>query len=83
MVPVPINIFWITGYILKILIKPKLTIANMAVKPKITPSIKGIDFLTPWLKPEWEATTLLGPGEQLVTNIYKERDRISGCIIKR
>ena len=65
---------------MKIFINPKLTIASIVVKPKITPSIKGIDFLIPWLNPEWDATTLLGPGEQLVTNINKERDKISGCI---
>ena len=63
-------------------INPKLIIANIVVNPKITPSIKGIDFLIPWLKPEWEATTLFGPGEQLVTNMKRDKDKISGCIIK-
>ena len=51
------------------------------LNPKITPSISGIDFFIPWLNPEWDATTLFGPGEQLVTNINKESDKISGCII--
>ena len=61
-------------------INPKLITANINVKPKITPSIKGIVFLKPWLNPEWEATILFGPGEQLVTNINKQRDSNSGCI---
>ena len=52
----------------------------MNVKPKITPNIKGIVFLNPWLNPECDATILFGPGEQLVTNINKQRDSNSGCI---
>ena len=47
----------------------------------MTPNISGIVFFIPWLKPECEATILFGPGEQLVTNINKESDKISGCII--
>jgi hypothetical protein len=50
------------------------------VNPKMTPNISGIVFFIPWLKPECEATILFGPGEQLVTNINKESDKISGCI---
>ena len=63
------------------LINPKLIMASIVVNPNITPSISGIDFLIPWLNPECVATTLFGPGEQLVTNINKQRDIISGCII--
>ena len=61
-------------------ISPKLTNASIVVKPKITPSIKGIDFLIPWLNPEWDATILFGPGEQLVTKKNKLNDINSGCI---
>ena len=35
---------------------------NMDVQPKITPSIKGMVFLNPKLKPEWDAIILFGPG---------------------
>ncbi len=51
------------------------------VNPRVTPRIRGIVFVIPKLNPEYDATTLLGPGEQLVTNINRESDRISGCII--
>ena len=61
-------------------INPKLITASINVKPNITPNIKGIVFLKPWLNPECEATILFGPGEQLVTNINKHRDSNSGCI---
>ena len=61
-------------------INPKFTIAIIVVNPKMTPNISGIVFFTPWLKPECEATILFGPGEQLVTNINKESDKISGGI---
>ena len=53
------------------LISPKLTKDNIEVKPNITPNIRGIVFFTPWLKPEWDATILFGPGEQLVTKKNK------------
>ena len=52
----------------------------MVVKPRITPNICGSVFITPKLKPEYDATILFGPGEQLVTNMNKLRDNISGCI---
>ena len=32
------------------------------VNPKVTPKIWGIVFAKPKLKPEYEATTLFGPG---------------------
>ena len=35
---------------------------NMDVHPKITPNIKGMVFLNPKLKPEWDAIILFGPG---------------------
>ena len=61
-------------------IKPKFNTQTTEVNPKITPKIRGIVFLIPWLKPECTATILFGPGEQLVTNINKQRDSNSGCI---
>ena len=61
-------------------INPKLTIVISVVNPKMTPNMSGIVFFIPWLNPEWEATILFGPGEQLVTNINKHKDKISGCI---
>ena len=50
------------------------------VKPKVTPRICGIVFEIPKLKPEYEATTLFGPGVYAVTNQNKDIDNISGCI---
>ena len=72
--------FWIIGYNLKTLINPKLIRETIEVKPNITPNISGIVFFTPWLKPEWDATILFGPGEQLVTKKNKLNDNSSGCI---
>ena len=37
-------------------------------------------FNIPKLKPEYDATTLFGPGEQLVANMNKQSEIISGCI---
>ena len=65
---------------MKILIKPKLSTHTIVVKPKITPSMCGNVFATPKLNPEYDATILLGPGEQLVPSINKDNDNISGCI---
>ena len=50
------------------------------VNPKITPNICGKVFIIPKLKPEYDATMLFGPGEQLVTSINNESDKSSGCI---
>ena len=52
----------------------------MVVKPRITPNICGSVFITPKLKPEYDATILFGPGEQLVPSINSDKDKISGCI---
>tara|TARA_B100002051_G_scaffold248751_1_gene258895 strand:+ start:350 stop:484 length:135 start_codon:yes stop_codon:yes gene_type:complete len=41
----------------------------------------GIVFIIPKLNAEYEATILLGPGEQLVTNIKSDIDNNSGCIL--
>tara|TARA_Y100000590_G_C15643358_1_gene985891 strand:+ start:686 stop:814 length:129 start_codon:yes stop_codon:yes gene_type:complete len=40
----------------------------------------GIVLIIPKLNPEYEATILFGPGEQLVTNIKRDKDNNSGCI---
>ena len=42
--------------------KKSLLKTTKEVKPKVTPRIWGIVFFTPKLKPEYEATTLFGPG---------------------
>ena len=62
-------------------IKPKFKIDTIKVKPSITPSICGKVFIIPKLKPEYEATILLGPGEHPVPSINKKSDSNSGCII--
>ena len=41
---------------------------------------KRIVFEIPKLNPEYEATTLLGPGVYAVTNQNSAIDNISGCI---
>ena len=51
------------------------------VKPRVTPRICGMVFVIPKLKPEYDATTLFGPGVYAVTNQNKEIDKISGCIL--
>ena len=40
----------------------------------------GNVFATPKLNPEYDATILLGPGEQLVPSMNNDNDNISGCI---
>ena len=65
---------------MKTFIKPKLSKHTNVVKPKITPNMCGKVLTTPKLKPEYDATILFGPGEQLVTNINKHRDSNSGCM---
>ena len=52
------------------------------VKPKVTPRMCGIVFVIPKLNPEYDATTLLGPGVYAVTNQNNAIDNISGCITK-
>ena len=65
---------------MNIFINPKFKITINVVKPKITPIICGSVRITPKLKPEYDATILLGPGEQLVPSINKNSDKSSGCI---
>ena len=62
-------------------IRDRFTTATSVVNPKITPHICGIVFIIPKLNAEYEATILLGPGEQLVTNIKSDIDNNSGCIL--
>ena len=52
----------------------------MVVKPKMTPNICGNVLITPKLNPEYDATILFGPGEQLVPNINNDNDSNSGCM---
>jgi len=52
----------IIGKSLKTLIKPIERNNTREVKPKVTPRICGIVFVIPKLKPEYDATTLFGPG---------------------
>ena len=61
-------------------LSPKFKIIIIRVNPIITPKICGSVRITPKLKPEYDATILLGPGEQLVPNINKKSDKSSGCI---
>ena len=42
--------------------KPKVNAITNDVNPRVTPKICGIVFLIPKLKPEYDATTLFGPG---------------------
>ena len=55
-------ISWIIGNNLKILIKPIVKKRTKEVNPKVTPRIWGIVLTIPKLNPEYEATTLFGPG---------------------
>jgi len=52
----------------------------MDVQPKITPSIKGMVFLNPKLKPEWDAIILFGPGVKDVAIPNKTRVKNWGYI---
>ena len=51
-VPKYFNTSWINGYNLKMLISPTIKEIIKAVKPKVTPSMWGIVFIIPKLKPE-------------------------------
>ena len=53
---------WITGYFIKVDINTKLIRITKIVYPQPTPKINGIVFFIPKLKPENDATALLGPG---------------------
>ena len=57
-------IFWISGYFLKTIDKPKLIQIINKGKPKVTPYIIGNVFFIPKLKAEYDAIKLLGPGEK-------------------
>ncbi len=62
-------------------IKPIVRNNTNDVKPNVTPRICGIVLVIPKLNPEYDATTLLGPGVYAVTNQNNAIDNISGCII--
>ena len=61
-------------------IKPIVKNNTNDVKPNVTPRICGIVLVIPKLNPEYDATILFGPGEQLVPNINNDNDSNSGCI---
>ncbi len=50
------------GKILKTFISPIVKKITNDVKPKVTPNICGTVLAIPKLKPEYDATTLFGPG---------------------
>ena len=50
------------GNNLKIFIKPIAKKITKEVNPKVTPRICGIVLVIPKLNPEYDATTLFGPG---------------------
>ena len=62
--PAIVIIFWISGYFLKTIDKPKLIQIINNGKPKVTPYIIGRVFFIPKLNAEYEAIKLLGPGEK-------------------
>ena len=51
------------------------------VNPRVTPKIRGIVFVIPKLNPEYDATTLFGPGVKAATNQKRAIDNISGCML--
>ena len=71
---------WIIGYFIKVDINTKLIRITKIVYPNPTPSINGIVFFMPKLKPENEATALLGPGVKPKENEIPINKNNSGCI---
>ena len=68
------------GYLIKVDIKTKLVKITKVVYPSQTPNINGNVFLIPKLKPEKDATALLGPGVNPNDNEIPINKNISGCI---
>ena len=68
------------GYFIKVDINTKLIRITKIVYPNPTPSINGIVFFMPKLKPENEATALLGPGVKPKENEIPINKNNSGCI---
>ena len=71
---------WMIGYFIKVDINTKLIRITKIVYPNPTPSINGIVFFMPKLKPENEATALLGPGVKPKENEIPINKNNSGCI---
>ena len=71
---------WMIGYFIKVDINTKLIKITKIVYPNPTPSINGIVFFMPKLKPENEATALLGPGVKPKENEIPINKNNSGCI---
>jgi len=57
------------------IINPEDIRVNIVVHPKVTPSIKGIVFLKPKLKPEYDDIILFGPGVKAVAMPNKTSGR--------
>ena len=72
-----------TGSNLKILTKPIVNANTTEVNPRVTPKICGTVFFIPKLKPEYDATTLFGPGVYAATIQNKAIDKNSGCMLMR
>ena len=79
-VPRILIISWIIGYLINVDINTKLIKITKIVYPKPTPKINGIVFFIPKLKPENEATALLGPGVKPRENEIPISKNNSGCI---
>ena len=79
-VPRILIISWIIGYFIKVDINTKLIRITKIVYPNPTPSINGIVFFMPKLKPENEAIALLGPGVKPKENEIPINKNNSGCI---
>jgi len=71
---------WMIGYFIKVDINTKLIKITKIVYPNPTPSINGIVFFMPKLKPENEARALLGPGVKPKENEIPINKNNSGCI---
>ena len=79
-VPKILIISWIIGYLINVDINTKLIKITKIVYPKPTPRINGMVFFIPKLKPENEATALLGPGVKPRENEIPISKNNSGCI---
>ena len=65
---------------MKVDIRAKLVKITKVVYPNQTPSINGIVFFIPKLKPEKDATALLGPGVKPKVIEIPINKNSSGCM---
>ncbi len=68
------------GYFIKVDINTKFIKITNIEYPNQTPSINGIVFLMPKLKPEKDATALFGPGVKPKEHEIPINKNNSGCI---